>query len=305
MDDVVSAYDGLKVGGPLLGHVEGHKFIVEHVVGQAPGRDRTSTSTEIPVERSLEVARSRGLRFIGDWHVHGRDSGTPSPIDERAWTGLRGRDAAWLGVIVTNGPDERWPICDPTLHCWAVDEHGLRAASLQTPSTNRGGVGMATVTRAKGVKVANGVAAPDDVVVCLEAFNSSALGEPFPCAAGTRLLASHPIVRACAPLFCVDATLHDEQQRLRQDLWREAEAGLPAPPPPRTRVEHRIADKDALLERGSGRRVRKDGLEARNHPQRFVEINPNKIPRGDAVVALTDLTLIGDDLKTERTIHTG
>jgi hypothetical protein len=96
------------------------------------GIDRTTSYTEIPVRSNIELARSLGLTWVGDWHVHDEGSGTPSSGDERAWTGLRGRDpGVWLGVIVTPGPGERRKMCDPVLHAWTVGDQGLRAASLQ------------------------------------------------------------------------------------------------------------------------------------------------------------------------------
>jgi hypothetical protein len=131
LDAALGAVDGCEVGGGLYGRVEGRKFVVEAVGDQAPGITRSHTYTEIDPERELEIARSCGLAWLGDWHYH-LDSGSPSAQDERAWNGLRGRQDAWLGVIVTDTRDERgWPTSDPVLHCWTVGDDGLRAASLE------------------------------------------------------------------------------------------------------------------------------------------------------------------------------
>jgi hypothetical protein len=163
---------------------------------------------------------------------------------------------------------------------------------------------MATLTKAK-VKVANGTATGDQVVTCIEGFVTSALeGGPFPVAPYSRWYASHPVVQHCGQFFALDGTPQDELARLRAKLYAEAEQDVPLPEPP-PQPERRIRDEDVLLEIGSGRRVRKDSLEVKNRPDWFVEINPNKIPRADAVVALADLTIIGEDLKPERTIHRG
>lgn len=97
----------------------------------------------------------------------------------------------------------------------------------------------------------------------------------------------------------------DEIARLRARVYADSETGLPAPPPPRTRIERRLRDGDALLEIDSGRRVHRKGAEARDKPARFVEINPDGVRRTDAVVATMELTELGDDLKPARVLHCG
>ena len=135
LDMALGEWDGCEVGGGLFGQVSGDRIVVECVGRQAWMRDRTPSQTEIPVCGNVELARSLGLTWVGDWHVEpGEVSGAPSPTDEHAWTGLRGGGDVWLGVIVTHGPDENWPFCDPRLHAWTVGEQGLRAASLQQRS---------------------------------------------------------------------------------------------------------------------------------------------------------------------------
>ena len=97
----------------------GDAIIVEAVGRQASGRDRSSSHTEISLRGCIELAHSSGPALVGDWHVEpgGHASGTPSHTDERAWTGLRGGQGAWLGLIITeSGADPVYRMIRPPLH---------------------------------------------------------------------------------------------------------------------------------------------------------------------------------------------
>jgi hypothetical protein len=132
LDLALGEFDGLEIGGGLFGHVDGDTIVVEHVSKQAPGRDRTTSHTEISLSGCMEFARSYDTTWLGDWHVHpGVDSGSPSDTDVRSWQGLRRAGSPWLGLILTSGPDPIWAMCGARYHPWVVTDQGLKAASLQ------------------------------------------------------------------------------------------------------------------------------------------------------------------------------
>ena len=58
--------------------------------GALDGQKQSGPAVSGAVRSNVELARSLGSTGVGDdWHVHDEGSGTPSPGDEQAWTGLR------------------------------------------------------------------------------------------------------------------------------------------------------------------------------------------------------------------------
>lgn len=143
------------------------------------------------------------------------------------------------------------------------------------------------------------------IVIAIESFNSSALGAPFPVAAGDRFRGDHPIVQACSGFFAPDGTPRDEVQRLRQALIREAEAAIPTPNPLPAPAP-RLRDADAVVAiSGGGERVDRRSREVKAHPEHYVPVIPAGLKRADALVALAPMSRIGADGKLERALYEG
>jgi len=82
-----------------------------------------------------------------------------------------------------------------------------------------------------------------------------------------------------------------------------ASAPPPEPPAPVAREERRIRDEDALVNIFNGERVAKGSPEAKRRPDWYVPVVPQGLSRRDALVALTEMSLIGDGAKRTRTVH--
>lgn len=147
---------------------------------------------------------------------------------------------------------------------------------------------------------------PEQVVVCVESFVTSILPSgPFPVPAGTRLLGKHPVVEACAQFFVPDGTPQDEVARARVQIYQDAEADLPPPAPPQTRVEQRIPDEDALVNIHNGQRAHKKSDAAKARPENYVPVVPAGLSRKNALLATATMSEVGLDGSPSRTVYAG
>jgi hypothetical protein len=140
-------------------------------------------------------------------------------------------------------------------------------------------------------------------VICIESFVSSALGTPFPVSYGSRYRADAEIVGIAPQFFADDGTPEDEIQRLRQAIYREAEAGVP-PPAPQPAPAKALKDAEAVVS-PEGERIPKRSQRAKVRSDHFRPVVPAGLARKDALRSLVYQSQIGDDGKVERDLYPG
>jgi hypothetical protein len=113
--------------------------------------------------------------------------------------------------------------------------------------------------------------------------------------------------RATPAFFIKDGAGEDAIQRQRQEIYREAEAGVeppapqPAPPPP-------LKAKDAVVNvNGDGIWISKKDVRIKGRESQSVPVVPEGVDpkRGNTVVATSTMSRVGDDGAIEQIVYAG
>jgi hypothetical protein len=145
----------------------------------------------------------------------------------------------------------------------------------------------------------------DEIVQCIESFATASVPghQIFSVSYGSRWQASHPVVESNQSFFVADGAGEDEIQRLRQAIYREAEAGIP-PPAPQPAPPAPLKDAEAVVS-PEGERIPKQSQRAKVRSDHFRPVVPAGLARKDALRSLVYQSQIGDDGKVERDLYPG
>jgi hypothetical protein len=166
------------------------------------------------------------------------------------------------------------------------------------------------------------------VVVALSSFTTAAVPGSTVVAAGTRLRADNPIVRAVPHMFTADGASAEELQAARRalyadayaDIERERAAHKPAPPKPVRPEDQLVAIRNtghylkstkgltldgSSLSVATGDRVAKSHPVAKARPQDFVPVVPPGLERKDALEALQFMSNLDEDGQVSYRVYAG